>query len=361
MPVTNKTIADATWLTIPDVVPFDPATGAYLTPDITYADATPGTNLARYQQVTGTIADSSGNMTLTAAATAFCRERLSSYKFGAGGRIKNITLPASCDNGDYVNIKFGAPSGNLLTGYGLGVIRTAGAWNICTVKNTTITDTGIGMSPEELSKLFKPFSQADSSITRNYGGSGLGLSISKQLVERMGGEIWVESKKGTGTKFCFKLQFGQPTTQIQLAPPLVPANSSLSLDEILMNSRPLNILLVDDNEDNRTLILSYLKKSPFKIDVAENGKIALDQVQTGKAYDLIFMDMQMPIMDGLTATQLIRKWEIQNSKKPVPILALTANALKEEVKRSLEAGCNAHLAKPIKKIILLKAVIEYTD
>jgi two-component system sensor histidine kinase/response regulator len=141
----------------------------------------------------------------------------------------------------------------------------------------------------------------------------------------------------------------------------VATPSTSTLDDVLKNTRPLDILLVDDNEDNRMLILSYFKKSPITIDVAENGKIALDKVQTGKKYDLIFMDMQMPVMDGLTATIHIRAWEVEQSRPPMPILALTANALKDEVRRSLDAGCNAHIAKPVKKIVLLKAVIEYTD
>ncbi|MEO5970198.1 MAG: response regulator [Bdellovibrionia bacterium] len=137
-----------------------------------------------------------------------------------------------------------------------------------------------------------------------------------------------------------------------------PVNSSF--EEVLESSKHLDILLVDDNEDNRELILSYFKKSPFNIEIAENGKVAVDKIQAGNRYDLIFMDLQMPVMDGLTATLLIRAWELEHSKEPVAILALTANVLKEEVCRSLEAGCNAHLAKPIKKIALLKAVIEHT-
>jgi CheY-like chemotaxis protein len=134
-----------------------------------------------------------------------------------------------------------------------------------------------------------------------------------------------------------------------------------TLDEVLAGGRPLNVLLVDDNEDNRMLILSYLKKSPYKIEVAENGKIAVDKIQAGAHYDVIFMDMQMPVMDGITATQQIRAWEASHGKPRVTILALTANALKDEVGRCLEAGCDAHVAKPIKKMVLLKALIEHTD
>jgi CheY-like chemotaxis protein len=123
--------------------------------------------------------------------------------------------------------------------------------------------------------------------------------------------------------------------------------------------RPLHILLVDDSEDNRLLIASYLKKSSHMIDVAENGAIALQKFTAG-TYDLVLMDMQMPVMDGYTATREIRQWEKQNSVAETPVVALTAYALKEDTQKSLDAGCNAHLTKPIKKAKLLDALAEYS-
>jgi len=120
----------------------------------------------------------------------------------------------------------------------------------------------------------------------------------------------------------------------------------------------LDILLVEDSSDNRLLIQSYLKKTPCRIQTAENGEIAVESFQTG-SYDLILMDMQMPVMDGYTATRHIRQWERENHRRPIPIIALTANALHEEVNRSLEVGCNTHLTKPIKKVTLMEAIIEY--
>ncbi|MBI5874369.1 MAG: response regulator [Deltaproteobacteria bacterium] len=123
--------------------------------------------------------------------------------------------------------------------------------------------------------------------------------------------------------------------------------------------RPLCILLAEDNVDNRLLIQSYLKKTPYKIDIAENGQIAVEKFMSGK-YDIVFMDMQMPVMDGYTAAREIRKREVEKGVEAAPIIALTAHALKEEEKKSLDAGCNAHLTKPIKKVKLLETIKEYT-
>jgi signal transduction histidine kinase/CheY-like chemotaxis protein len=123
--------------------------------------------------------------------------------------------------------------------------------------------------------------------------------------------------------------------------------------------RELNILLAEDSEDNRLLLLSYLKNRPFRIDVAENGAIAVEKFKASR-YDLVFMDIQMPVMDGYTATREIRKWEKENQKKETPVVALTAYAYKEDREKSLKAGCNGHLVKPIKRAVLLEAIAEYT-
>jgi PAS domain S-box-containing protein len=125
--------------------------------------------------------------------------------------------------------------------------------------------------------------------------------------------------------------------------------------QVLEDQRALGILLVDDSADNRLLVESYLKKSPYLLDLAENGEVAVEKFKSGR-YDLVLMDMQMPVMDGYTATKAIRAWESQSGLKPAPIIALTAFALKDEVQKSLDAGCNAHLTKPIKKAILLEAI-----
>jgi len=122
----------------------------------------------------------------------------------------------------------------------------------------------------------------------------------------------------------------------------------------------LRILLVEDSDDNRFLILSYLKKTPHQVDSAENGAVAFDKFKES-AYDLVFMDMEMPIMDGYTTTREIRQWEKENQRQPAPIIALTAHALQEYVHKSLDAGCDAHLSKPIKKAKFIETVNTWAE
>ncbi|MBI5748360.1 MAG: response regulator, partial [Nitrospinae bacterium] len=346
----------------------------------------------------------------------------------------------------------------------------------------SVRDTGIGIPPEKLNAVFERFTQVDSSTTRKYGGTGLGLTISKRLVEMMGGRIWVESKQGEGSIFYFTARFAvQSEDKKRLPSPEVdisgirilivddnatnrmilkemlsewdvlvteavdgeqglselirardagesyrlvlldcrmPGMDGFQMAEYMKNDPtlagmavmmltsdnrdgytkrakelgmakymtkpvkkaelraaisaaitekkviteketqvkpavieeilPLNILLVEDSRDNRLLIESYLKKTPHKIEIAENGEIAVEKFMSGK-YDVVFMDMQMPVMDGYTSTKIIRKWEAEKGAEFTPIIALTAHALKEDEQKSLDAGCTSHLTKPIKK------------
>ncbi len=359
----------------------------------------------------------------------------------------------------------------------------------------SIIDTGIGIPENKLDHVFERFSQADSSTTRKYGGTGLGLTISKRLVELMDGRIWVESEEGKGSSFRFTAKFGlrlenqksmeplksaeiqgmkilvvddnatnrvilretltgwgavvknaeggkkglaelrkaksadepyqlvlldnrmpemdgfQVAKEIKNDPDLAGVvimmltsdnrsgdatktrelgleayvvkpvkrsdlfNTIMSIfkpSEVVPNSTrdqekaivyedlpPLNILLVEDYVHNRIVIQSYLKKTPFQIEIAENGKVAVEKF-TEEHYDLVLMDMQMPVMDGYTATKVIRKFEDGNKLKATPIIALTAHALKEEMDKSLAAGCDIHLTKPIKKSELMDAILKYT-
>lgn len=121
---------------------------------------------------------------------------------------------------------------------------------------------------------------------------------------------------------------------------------------------PLRVLLVEDNSDNQLLFRAYLKKLACHLEIAENGMIGVEKFQAG-SYDLVIMDMQMPVMDGYTATQLIREWEKQQGRKPTPIVALTANALQPMVEKSLAAGCTAHVPKPVLKNAFLEIIVEY--
>ena len=358
----------------------------------------------------------------------------------------------------------------------------------------SVRDTGIGIPKAKQTAVFESFTQADSSTTREYGGTGLGLTICKRLVEMMGGEIWVEGQEGKGSTFSFTACFGidraprdrkQPTA-VDLAgiPVLVVddnATNRLILREtflswearvtvaqsgkscieaietaekegrpfrlvlldgkmpemdgletarqikglfgylqqtvMLLTSddsstkisearevgvqtylikpvkreelkeaiqmamgrtapslqkameepkdpgapgiRPLHILLVEDAKENRIVVKAFLKKTPHTIDAAENGRIGVDKFVAGQ-YDLVLMDMRMPIMDGYTATAEIRKWEKKHRKGATPVIALTAHALTEDRQKCLDAGCTDYLAKPLKKQELLDKIQEYS-
>jgi CheY-like chemotaxis protein len=356
----------------------------------------------------------------------------------------------------------------------------------------SVKDTGIGIPADKVDTIFEKFTQVDSSTTRKYGGTGLGLTISKRLVEMMGGRIWVESKHGEGSTFYFTARFGvQSEDKKRVLPSEVdmsgirilvvddnatnrmilremlsewgalvkeaedgmkglselkaardagepyrlalldcrmPGMDGFQMAEFMKNDPtlagmavmmltsdnreghtkrakelgmakymvkpvkkaelraaisaaigekkaateklpqikpttiedipPLNILLVEDSRDNRLLIESYLKKTPHKIEIAENGEMAVEKFIAGK-YDIVLMDVQMPVMDGYTATGIIRKWEREKGVKSTPIIALTAYALKEDEQKSLDAGCTSHLTKPIRKAKLMEAIQEY--
>ena len=351
----------------------------------------------------------------------------------------------------------------------------------------SVCDSGIGIPAHKQQEIFASFTQVDSSTTRKYGGTGLGLTISRKLVEIMGGEIWVESREGEGSRFHFEIPLGPAAMpdSAEVHPVVLPATALViddndsargilcdllrrlvagtraartaaearalvrqlraeqgHLDWIFCDSRlpdvdgielareltqaapeagivllldstqlgadlervkaierasflvkPLKrhevrellvrkpaseaaptdllalpagtraharLLLVEDNPDNRLLIRTYLKKEPYDVEEAENGAIAVACFGEGR-YDLILMDVQMPVMDGHEATRAIRDFERSNGRPPVPIIALTAHAVKEDMEKSLAAGCTAHLTKPIKKQVLLAALAEHLD
>jgi PAS domain S-box-containing protein len=219
----------------------------------------------------------------------------------------------------------------------------------------TVQDTGIGIDHQQKELIFDRFSQADSSITRHYGGTGLGLTISRQLMEMMGGEIQLDSTMGEGSRFYVIL----PLLEVS-APHPEPVGSGLLVAgaEGSRTSRSLTILLAEDSEDNQLLVQAFLKKSPHRLLIVANGREAVRTVQE-QAVDLVFMDVQMPVMDGYTATRLLRQWETEQQRTPLPIIAFTAHALEGEAERSRQAGCNQHLTKPIRKKQLLEVVERY--
>jgi CheY-like chemotaxis protein len=213
-----------------------------------------------------------------------------------------------------------------------------------------VSDTGIGIPSEKLGRVFERFTQADSSTTRRFGGSGLGLTISRRLVELMGGRIWVESGVGKGSVFSFAVPFEIWPSTNRPALITVGADPEAQLPA-------LRILLAEDSADNCTITMAYLEDTPYQVDIAETGAIACEKFTSGH-YDLVLMDRQMPVMDGLTATRSIRAWEQANDRPPTPIIALTASALKGDREMCLAAGCTAFLTKPIKQEVLLQAIKE---
>ncbi|MBF0627782.1 MAG: DUF3365 domain-containing protein [Magnetococcales bacterium] len=214
-----------------------------------------------------------------------------------------------------------------------------------------VQDTGIGISAEMMQSIFDPFTQVDSSMTRRHGGTGLGLTISRRLVELMGGRITLESQPESGSTFRVTLPL-RPTE------PLPPSHMPEGSPPAGMESQGLRILLVEDSEDNQLLIRTFLNGTPHQLDIAMNGAEAVTAVQW-QTYDLIFMDVQMPIMDGYTATRHIRTWEETQGRPRLPIITLTAHALDGEAERSREAGCDHYLSKPIKKQKLIEVIHQF--
>lgn len=212
-----------------------------------------------------------------------------------------------------------------------------------------IQDTGIGIPRDKQARIFNPFFQADTSTTRKYGGTGLGLVISKNLVEIMGGFLQLKSLKGRGTTFRITLPHRPDLTPAPEQKPV--ATAGLQWPE----GRRYKLLLVDDSEDNRILLIHYLKDQPFDCDEAENGEEAYLKAQKNH-YDLIFMDIQMPVMSGYKATEMIRHFEQTHAKPAACIVALTATAVIEDLQKTLASGCNSYLVKPVKKGEILDAL-----
>jgi len=207
----------------------------------------------------------------------------------------------------------------------------------------TVKDTGIGMDEKFRKSLFEKFSQEDASVTRQYGGTGLGMSICRQLIELMDGEIFVESEKGSGTTMSFVVTFPKGRAED------MPSKEIFVADEKMLVGK--KILVVDDNEMNRLLASTILGNYGAETFEAENGQESVDFL-AANAVDLVLMDIQMPVMNGFDAAKYIR----DNISKTLPMIALTANAIKGDNEKCLEAGMNSYLAKPFKEEDLMKMI-----
>jgi signal transduction histidine kinase/ActR/RegA family two-component response regulator len=236
----------------------------------------------------------------------------------------------------------------------------------------TVSDNGIGITPEQQAKLFSAFEQANSGITREFGGTGLGLSISKHIVELMGGTIWVESEFNKGSRFIFTVKVERGEKNIGSMPVFGAdyENESLGLDDDDSEKEEIEaagrfagkrMLVAEDVEINREIIISLLEDTEINIDCAQNGQEAVDIIAGDPdKYDVILMDIQMPKMDGLEATRRIRTLTARRLEY-LPIIAMTAHVFKSDVEECLSAGMDDHIGKPIDIDDVLKKLHKYLN
>lgn len=233
-----------------------------------------------------------------------------------------------------------------------------------TILYFAVEDTGIGMTEEEQSRIFKRFLQANQTTYQEYGGSGLGLAISRKLIELMGGKITVESRSGEGTKFTFSIQCLHYSLQKAPDPslsifPIPKRKKKAKIPQTIIPTRR-NILIVEDNVINQTVLSKMLAQAGHSCEIANNGAESLAILEK-RAFDLIFMDIEMPVMNGYEATSKIRQIEEEQKKSPIPIIFLSGYAREDQKEKAKAAGMTDYLTKPYDKIILLEKIDFYTQ
>jgi hypothetical protein len=216
----------------------------------------------------------------------------------------------------------------------------------------SVEDTGIGMSPDQLQRVFNPFEQADNSTTRTYGGTGLGLAICSRLAERLGGTIMAQSEPGEGSTFHLRIPTLQSNEAIrderETAP--APIEQSQAANDHAAPLTGLRVLYAEDGPDNQRLLSHHLTKAGATVELVENGQLAVDRIQASpSAYDVVFMDMSMPVLDGYEATA-----ELRATGCTLPIIALTAHAMEGDRERCLDAGCSDYATKPVSRAKLIE-------
>ena len=217
-----------------------------------------------------------------------------------------------------------------------------------------VSDTGIGISPEDQKRLFTAFEQANGATTRQYGGTGLGLAISKRLAQMMGGSIGIESEPGAGSDFWFTARLLK--SEQQAAAPVLPSASSAET-RIKLCYSGARVLLAEDEPINQEVSRGLLEEVGLVVDLAEDGVVAVNMAKATN-YALILMDMQMPILDGVAACKAIR---LCPGREKTPILAMTANAFEEDRQRCFEAGMNDHIAKPVDPDLLFETLLKWLN